>query len=277
MTVVRRRAHPRVRPGRLAPARLLAAALVALVAGAGCGGPSDAANRPAAPAQSVGTTLDRAVSGSILDLPLRTSTGQATSLRAYAGKVIVLSDMMTLCAETCPLDTANVVDAARAVERAGLGDKVAFLSITVDPRRDTVPQLAAYRRLFTPPPSDWETLTGSPADLARLWKYFGVYYKRVPQGVPPDKNWRTGKPLAYDIEHADLLLFLDHAGHERFVLNGAPHVASGASVPKKLHDFLDEAGLKNLRRSAGFGTWTTPQALSAISWLIGHEIAGSSG
>ena len=57
----------------------------------------------------------------------------------------MISDVMTLCQESCPLDTANVVAAARPVERAGLDSKVVFLSITIDPGRDTVAQLAAYR------------------------------------------------------------------------------------------------------------------------------------
>ena len=53
------------------------------------------------------------------------------------GKIVVLSDMMTLCQESCPLDTANVVAAARSIEKAGLGDRIQFVSLTIDPGRDT--------------------------------------------------------------------------------------------------------------------------------------------
>ncbi len=116
----------------------------------GCGGGSTAA--PSPPARSVGTRLDAAVPKSILALPFTDSQGHVRHLSDFAGKLLVLSDSMTLCQESCPLDTAGVVQTAREVAKAGNAHGAEFLTVTVDPQRDTPRRLAAYRKLFRPSP-----------------------------------------------------------------------------------------------------------------------------
>ena len=78
--------------------------------------------------------------------------------------------------------------AADDAEESGLGAKIVFLSITVDPGRDTARRLAAYRRLYAPAPADWLTLTGTPTNVAALWNYFGVYTQKVPDTPPAPKD-----------------------------------------------------------------------------------------
>lgn len=202
---------------------MLAAGLAASALLAACDSGSHA---PAPPGPSVGQQLDATVPAAVRDSVLVSASGQRVDLASFADKVVVVSDMMTLCQETCPLDTANVVAAARAVERAGLGDRVEFLSISIDPARDTPQRLAAYRRLFAPAPGDWLTLTGTPATLTTMWKDLGVWIQKVPDTPPAPRDWLTGKPLTYDLNHSDEVFFLDPHGHERFLLEGAPHLAS---------------------------------------------------
>ncbi|TAM87903.1 MAG: SCO family protein, partial [Jatrophihabitans sp.] len=156
--------------------RLTGAVAVALVA---CGAAGCAASAPPPPAPSVGQQLSAPLAPAVADAALVSSTGAPVTLASLRGKVIVISDMMTLCQETCPLDTANLVAAARAAEQAGLGGKIEFLSVTIDPQRDTVDRLAVYRRLFEPAPADWAVLTGAPATLARFWGSLGVYIHRT--------------------------------------------------------------------------------------------------
>lgn len=170
---------------------------------AGCGGAGvhQTRGRPVDPPHAGGSAMDNSVPSRIAKLRMVDARGHTTSLAELRGKVVVVSDMMTLCQETCALDTADLVQAAREVDHAGLGGRVVFLSVTVDPRRDTRAQLAAYRGLFRPVPKNWRVLTGEPAALTRLWKYLGVYYRRTGEDSPPAHNWRTGKKLTYDIEH----------------------------------------------------------------------------
>ena len=146
-----------------------------------------------------------------------------------------------------------------------------FLTVTVDPGRDTPRRLTAYRRLYDPHHrlSNWMLLTGSPTDIARLWKYFGVYWKKVPQGKPPDRDWLTGRPLTYDVEHADEVLMLDANGHERYVISGHAHVAGSRNVPARMRHFLNGTGRRHLYRP-GAATWTWNDVLQGVRRIAGN-------
>ena len=258
---------PRARRGRGRAGRwAMPLALTTLIV-AGCAG----RNQPAAPGPDVGQQLDQTLPAAVLQAPLTTSAGQRVTLASLAGKVVVISDMMTLCQETCPFDTANVVAAARAVEAAGLGDRVEFLSITVDPTRDTTAQIAAYRKLFPHPPTDWLTVTAAPQTLSQLWADLGVYIEKVPDSPPYPRNWANGAPLTYDITHSDEVFALDDTGHERFILEGAPTVSAGTPLPESLRTFLDADGRKALVAPDALA-WTLPQELQVLSWLTGSSV-----
>jgi cytochrome oxidase Cu insertion factor (SCO1/SenC/PrrC family) len=211
--------------------------------------------------------------GAVAAIPLEDSSGHRRTLSDFAGKVVVISDTMTLCQETCPIDTASLVQIAREADRAGLAKHVEFLTITVDPGRDTPPQLAAYRKLYAPAPSNWMTLTGTPAHVDRLWKYLGVYHHRVAEDdSPPPKNWRTGRPLTYDIEHSDEVFFVDAAQKERFILEGMPQLASRREVPAPMVAFLSAEGRRNLTHPSDAG-WSEPQARTVLGWLTGKRVS----
>lgn len=233
---------------------------------AGCGPTSS----PSAPPSGVGTVLDIAVPASISDLPLREPDGQTTTLGAFRGQTVVISDSMTLCSEDCPLDTANIVAAARAADAAGLTHKVVFLTITVDPGRDTPRRLTAYRKLYDRHHRlpNWLLLTGSRSNITRLWKYLGVYWKKVPEGHPPDHDWLTDRPLTYDIAHADEVLMFDASVHERYVISGHAHVPASRDVPTTLRSFLSSQGRRHLSRP-GDATWTANDVIQGVHWLTG--------
>ena len=248
------------------------ALLVAAVALAGCG----ASSPSAAPDPGVGTALDRPLPGSIESLPLRDASGRAITLGSFRGRTVVISDSMTLCSEDCPLDTANIVAAARAADAAGLAKKVEFLTVTVDPQRDDARHLTRYRKLYDPADRlpNWQLLTGSAPSIARLWKYFGVYWHRVPQGNPPPRDWLTGRPLTYDIQHADEVLLVDPNGHWRFVISGHAHVPGTRAVPARMRGFLSAEGHQHLSRP-GAATWTPGDVDQAVGWLTGTTLPSS--
>lgn len=248
--------------------RTALAGLVITLGLAGCSSGSTARSAASgsstASVKGIGTPLNSAIPAGIRDLRFTTSAGKRVSLADLTGRLVVISDVMTLCQETCPIDTATVVQTARAEEHT---DKPpVFVSLTVDPARDTMTQLRAYRSLFTDPPTDWQAWTGTTKNINALWNYFGVWRRRVPDGLgPAPHNWRTGAQLTYDVQHSDEVFFLDTAGHERFVLEGAPY-AAGRTVPKKLRAFMDTAGLKDLAAPAATA-WTQAQAERVIDSL----------
>lgn len=245
-------------------------ALLAALALGLCACSGGAAHVPA-PEAAVGQQHDVPLAAAVAQAPLRDPSGHRVTLAALRGKIVVLSDMLTLCQETCPLDTANVVAAAHKVDAAGLGNRVRFLSVTVDPQRDTPARLAAFRRLYGAAPQNWLTLTGSPATLAALWKRLGVFRMRVPDTPPLPRDWLTGAPLHYDVTHSDQVFFIDADGHERFLLEGSPHVAAGAPIPRPLKDFLSAPGHRNLTHPDP-QAWTLSQELQVISWLLDRRI-----
>jgi protein SCO1 len=245
----------------------LAGALVtsALIVTACAGGPGV----PGPPSAYLGTVLDKPVPAAVADLPLTTDAGRATSLAALRGQVVVLADFLTLCQETCPLTTGDLLVMDRAVTAAGLAGRVRFAELTVDPNRDTPLRLRAYRRLVGAP-ANWSLLTGSPAVIERIWRYFSVWYQQVAEGSPAGTDWLTGKPLSYDIAHQDALVYLDAAGRERFLVVGSPN-AAGAPVPPALRRFLSAQGRAELSHPDA-STWTVAEALSPIAWLTGRPV-----
>jgi protein SCO1 len=246
---------------------LPAGALAGALATAGCG---SSPGTPGPPSAYLGTVVDRPVPDSVAELPLTADAGQTTSLAALRGQVVVLADFLTLCQETCPLTTGNLLMMDRAVTAAGLGSRVRFVELTVDPARDTPSRLRAYRQL-TGAPANVALLTATPAVLARLWAYFGVHYQQVAEDQPPGTDWLTGRPLSYDVDHQDALIYLDAQGRERFVVQGNPD-GRGAPLAPALRRFLSPQGQANLSHPDA-STWTAAQALTPVAWLAGQPLA----
>ena len=81
-----------------------AALTLVLVAASACGSAV-----PAAPARDVGTRMSAALPNAVESIPLVDSSGRRRTLSDFTGKVLVISDSMTLCQETCPMDTSSLV------------------------------------------------------------------------------------------------------------------------------------------------------------------------
>jgi cytochrome oxidase Cu insertion factor (SCO1/SenC/PrrC family) len=234
------------------------------VAGAVAAGGSTA---PGPPPSSLGISENRPVPASVLSIPLVNEHGQTTSLGAFRGKVVVLTSFLTSCQETCPLTTGAFLDMQRDLVAAGLAGKVTFIEASVDPGRDSPERLSAYAHLTG---AHWPLLTGTAANLAALWHYFGIYYQNVPEGNPPGIDWQTGRPYTYDVNHSDGFLVFNQNMDERFVTGAAPDLA-GHKLQGSLQVLLDAQGFKNLFHP-GRDSWTIAEGLQAIGWVVGRNI-----
>ncbi|MGN6330048.1 MAG: SCO family protein [Motilibacteraceae bacterium] len=205
------------------------------------------------------------------NLPLTDQSGRQITLASLHGKTVVLVDFLTLCQEICPLTSATLAQADRAVQAAGNTDKVVFLEATVDPARDTVPRLAAYAKLWPGHPN-WLFATGSAKNLAALWSYFGVSYDKVSEDEdgPAPKDWLTGAPLTYDVQHQDVVWIIGPDGHRRWEQSGNPD-ARGQQLPGTLKTFLSQDGRTN-QASPGPQAWSAADITSAISWVTGKAL-----
>lgn len=253
---------------------MLVLAVSASIALAACSRSAAASDPPSAPSSRpslppvIGASVDRAVP------PLRfvDQNGRPTSLAAFRGRYVVLVPFLTLCGEHCPITTGALIEMHDAVQQAGLAGRVAFVEATIDPGRDTPARLHAYQRMAG---LQWMTLlTGSAAEIRTAWTYFGVYYKKVPEGSPPNIDWWTHKPETYDIEHQDALYFLDPTGHERIVLVGMGNVQG--HLGPWLKSLLDTQGRSVLAHPEQ-GSWTVAQALSDLGHLLGRPISTGGG
>lgn len=232
---------------------------VTFAALAACGPSSSAV-----PNISGGSELDAVIPSRIAKMALTNQDGQTVHLADFKGKTILVQDGMTLCQEQCPIDTATFVGLARAyTQSAAKAKDVVFLSITVDPERDDPAQLKAYRDLYAGSARSlpqWQILTGSPSDIAALWKYFHVWWEKVPQDAVV-KNWRTGARLTYDVQHSDEVFFIDKNLQQRYLLEGMPSL--GGAIPAKIKGFMTAGGMANMKMT----NWTVADGLSVLEWM----------
>jgi cytochrome oxidase Cu insertion factor (SCO1/SenC/PrrC family)/thiol-disulfide isomerase/thioredoxin len=247
-------------------------ALLALIAVLALLARLDIKKPPAAVAQvpaplAIGTELQRP--RAIPSAPLIDEHGKPFSLSAWRGKWVILAPSMTLCHEVCPVTTGALMELVDDVHRAGLSNQVVIAEATVDPWRDSPLRLRAYKKLTG---ANFQMLTGTKSEIMRLWKFFGVYYARVPPGKPPDVDWLTHKPEAFDVQHTDAIFFIDPAGQERIVDEGMPEV-NGRLSPL-LKSLLSDQGLQNLEHPQL--PWTAAEALDDLYFLMNRNIAAGS-
>jgi protein SCO1/2 len=217
---------------------------------------------PSAPSASQGIVENRAIP----NIALISEQGKPTSLAAYRGRDVVLAPFLTLCQDECPLVTGAFIALQRDVDAAGLGKRVVFMEITVDPKRDTPARLAAYSKRFG---ADWPLFTGTPANLDALWKHFGVSVQIVPEAQPAKIDWYTGTPLTYDVNHTDGYILIGSNGRERFSDSNPPNLRGRLNT--SLTGLLNAGGLVNLNHQAN-PNWTLSDALASIGWLVGRNI-----
>lgn len=198
----------------------------------------------------------------IADIPLTNQFGRETDLAKFHGRIVVLADFMTSCQEECPITTAALVDVRRLLIKEHLLAKVAIIQVSVDAQRDVPSRLLAYSRRFGVP---FSLLTGTAANLRELWKYFGVYYKRVKEGKPPDINWQTGKPYTFDIVHTDDLFVLGDSGGGLAISQANANV--GGKISSALASLLDGEGRSDLVHP-GSGSWSPADLLATLREII---------
>ena len=91
-------------------------------------------------------------------------TGKSVSLDSMKGSVTVYDFIFTTCSGTCPIMTNNMRALTAKVEKDA---PVRFVSISVDPARDTPAVLAEYAKRVRNDPR-WTFLTGERATIVDL-------------------------------------------------------------------------------------------------------------
>lgn len=115
----------------------------------------------------------RDVKLSVPDFRLKDQDGKIFRFANARGKLVVVTFIFTTCPDVCPLLTANFAAIQRALEKEKNQDYL-LVSITTDPEQDTPPVLKEYAARYKADLRRWSFLTGTRAELAKVWKIFGV-------------------------------------------------------------------------------------------------------
>jgi len=152
------------------------------------------------------------------------ANGRPFDLTKLRGKVVLVSFVYTTCNGVCPATTQTLVRIQHALENARLWkNSVEFVSITLDPKRDTPDVLSRYARLFGTDPAAWHFLTGEPAQVGPVIKAWGMWVKSDPTGA---------------LDHPSRIFLLDREGHEREIYN--LEFLKAESVLEDVRDLLRE-------------------------------------
>jgi protein SCO1/2 len=117
-----------------------------------------------------------ALSGSVMNPPwpapeisLVDHNGTTFSLSAQRGSVVLIYFGYVNCPDECPLTMAHLKLARENLGKQG--DRMQVIMVSTDPPRDTPTALKAFLGKFDP---SFLGLTGTPEQLQRVWKAFGV-------------------------------------------------------------------------------------------------------
>lgn len=200
------------------------------------------------------------------NVPLTTHEGKTVRFfdDLIKDKVVVINFIYTHCADTCPLETAQLISVQKIMGDR-LGKDVFFYSITIDPEYDTPEVLKEYRQKFK---AQWTFLTGKESDIIQLRKKLGLYIEEIQDGSNNHNvsmiigNQTTGRWMKRSpFENPHVLA--DQIGNWLTGWKSAPKGNNYASAPK----------LRNISR--GEQIYRT-RCVTCHS-LTGNELAGALG
>ena len=121
-------------------------------------------------------------------------------LSEMRGRVVALFFGYTSCPDICPTTMAELNQALG--ELGDQADQVQVLFVTVDPERDTPERVQEYVDHFNP---DFVGLSGSEAELAKVWNSYGVF-REVVEGT---------SAAGYLVNHTARVTLIDRQGNLR--------------------------------------------------------------
>ena len=200
---------------------LAAAALATLLVRACRPGPAAAGGQDVAAAAG-----DPAAFGELPDFRLTTQHGREVTRADLLGRPLVLSAIFSTCTGPCPAISANV----HALQEELADVDVRFVSVSVDPERDTPEVLLRYAERFGADPERWLFLTGGWEEV-RDFVQGGMFLSAVPD---PEA------PLGQQVTHDTRLLVVDRHGLRRGWYDGRNEAGRAAAAARLRHLAAEE-------------------------------------
>jgi protein SCO1/2 len=141
------------------------------------------------------------------DFALTDQDGRPVSLASLRGHVLLLDFIYTHCPGPCPILTGRHVAVQRALPPE-LAEQVRFVSISLDPARDTPEAMRAYASARGADLARWSFLTGEQDVVVDVLERYGV-------GAKPGKNG--------EIDHLVITYLIDAEGRIARRFGGLEH------------------------------------------------------
>lgn len=200
------------------------------------------------------------------NVPLTTQDGETVHFfdDLIKDKVVAINFIYTHCPDTCPLETAQLVQ-VQNIMGDRLGKDVFFYSISIDPERDTPAVLKEYRQRFK---ANWTFLTGKKSDIIELRKKLGLYIAEIQDGSNNHNvsmiigNQATGRWMKRSPFENPYVL-ADQIGNW----------LTGWKLPPRATDYANAPKLRNIPR----GEQIFRTRCATCHTVTGNEVAGALG
>ena len=156
--------------------------------------------------------------GAVPDFTFTERSGRKVSLADLKGKVWVVQFFYTHCTDICPLTVPQMgLLHLEYLNDPDFRSAVRFVSITVDPERDTPAVLSKYAEHFSADPDLWLFLTGDKAATVRLAQQ-GFKLGIGEEANPPEIAKKTGEEK--ELFHSNRLVLVDRTAQIRGYYSG---------------------------------------------------------
>ena len=145
--------------------------------------------------------------------------GKTVTEASFTGKWLLIYFGYTHCADLCPTELADLVDALR--QMGAQASRVEPIFVTIDPERDTGAYLRDYVAQFD---DRLIGLGGTPEQVKAAAEGFGVKYSRIPH---PDGT--------YSFKHSSKLFAIDPQGRYQVTFG---HMSDPYMVASKMLELL---------------------------------------
>ncbi len=156
--------------------------------------------------------------GGVPDFAFTERSGRQVSLADLKGKVWVAQFFYTHCTDICPLTVPQMgILQLKYLNDPKFRSAVRFVSITVDPERDTPEVLTQYAEHFSADPNLWLFLTGDKRATIRLAQR-GFKLPFGEAANPPEVVKKTGE--GKELFHSTRLILIDRKAQIRGYYSG---------------------------------------------------------
>lgn len=126
------------------------------------------------------------------DITMETAFNEEYSFADLPKKARLIEFMYTRCPDICPVTSLEMSKLRNQLIKEGVfGDKIEFITITIDPERDTPEVLQEYAARFQVTSGDdgWKFLRGSEEDTRKLADSLGFLYRDPGSGEIIHSSW----------------------------------------------------------------------------------------